>query len=122
MFPEDPSSFMADFGSPVIFGTQTTMALFDQPDHDVMSGRAQSTAYCIEYPSKDLVGLARGDVVLIGITPAGSSIDRKAAAVHRQMLSRVGRSGAIQGDLTAGHSLTMERSPALIWRSCEFGT
>jgi hypothetical protein len=69
MFPEDPSSFMADFGSPVIFGSQTTMALFDRPDHDVLSGRAQSTAYCIEYPSKDLIGLARGDVVLIGITP-----------------------------------------------------
>lgn len=69
MFPEDPSSFMADFGSPVIFGSQATMALFDQPSHDVLSSRSQSTAYCIEYPSTDLRGLKRGDTVLIGITP-----------------------------------------------------
>jgi hypothetical protein len=69
MFPEDTSSFMADLGSPVIFGTQATMALFDRSDHDVLGGRAQSTAYSIEYASKDLIGLARGDVVLIGITP-----------------------------------------------------
>lgn len=69
MFLEDPSSFMADFGSPVIFGSLTTMALFDQPSHDVLNGRSQSTAYCIEYPATDLVGLKRGDVVLIGITP-----------------------------------------------------
>jgi hypothetical protein len=79
MFPEDPSSFMADFGSPVIFGSQTTMALFDRPDHDVLSGRAQSTAYCIEYPSKDLVGLARGDVVLSGSRQAGSSMRPESA-------------------------------------------
>jgi hypothetical protein len=69
MFLEDPSSFMADFGSPVIFGTQTTLALFDQPDTDVIRGRSQSTGYTIEYPATDLRGLAFGDVVLIGITP-----------------------------------------------------
>lgn len=69
MFPEDPSSFMADFGSPVIFGSKTTLALFDRPDTNVLAGRAQSTGYSIEYPSGALVGLARGDVVLIGITP-----------------------------------------------------
>jgi len=71
MFPEDSSSFMADFGSPVICkrtGTTTT-ALFDQPDREVLGGRAQSRAYCIEYPASDLVGLVRGDTVLIGIGP-----------------------------------------------------
>lgn len=74
MFPEDPSSFMADFGSPVIFGSQTTMALFDQPDTNVVHGRAQSTGYTIEYPATDLRGLAFGDTILIGIT-AGWGFD-----------------------------------------------
>lgn len=60
---------MADFGSPVIFGSYTTMALFDRPDMDVLGGRAQSTQYRIEYPASDLPGLGNGNKVLIGIGP-----------------------------------------------------
>lgn len=69
MFLESAASFMADFGSPVIFGGLTTTALFDQPDVDIASGRVQSTQYRIEYPASDLSGLTNGSVVLIGITP-----------------------------------------------------
>lgn len=73
MFLETPTSFMADFGSPVIYEgdgpTQTTTAIFDEPDTDVLAGRAQSTGYRIEYPSTDLLGLSNGDTVLIGIGP-----------------------------------------------------
>jgi hypothetical protein len=69
MFAEDAGAFLRDFGSPVIFGAQTTWALFDQPDTDVLSGRAQSTQYVIEYPRADLVGLANNDIVLVGIEP-----------------------------------------------------
>jgi len=45
------------------------MALFDQPDTDVLSGRAQSTQYRIEYPRGDLPGLTNNSEVLIGIGP-----------------------------------------------------
>lgn len=58
---------MADFGSPVIFGSYATMALFDQPDTDIVSGHVQSTGYRIEYPATDLPGLSQGDSLLIGI-------------------------------------------------------
>lgn len=78
MFLETPASFMADFGSPVIYAgqgnTQGTMALFDQPDTDIMSAHVQSTGYRIEYPQSDLVGLSMDDTVLIGIG-AGWSLD-----------------------------------------------
>ena len=69
MFLEDPKSFMADFGSPVIFGRYTTTALFDQPAADVISNRVQSNQYRIEYPAGDLPGLANGSELLIGIGP-----------------------------------------------------
>lgn len=69
MFLESPASFMADFGSPVIFGAYRTMALFDQPDKEILRGRAQSTGYMITYPATDLVGLGNESTVLIGITP-----------------------------------------------------
>lgn len=78
MFLETPTSFMADFGSPVIYDgqerTQSTFAIFDQPDTDVLAGRAQSTGYRIEYPATDLVGLSNGDTLLIGIG-SGWSLD-----------------------------------------------
>jgi hypothetical protein len=71
VFEELAPAFTADFGSPVIFKRTgaTTTALFDQPDREVLAGRAQSRAYSIEYPASDLVGLVRGDTVLIGIGP-----------------------------------------------------
>lgn len=69
MFLEDPTSFMADFGSPVIFGSYTTTALFDRPDNNLLGGRSQSTEYRIEYPASDLPGLANGSTLLIGIGP-----------------------------------------------------
>ena len=68
MLLEDPSSFMADFGSPVIFESQTTLAIFEQPDSQILVGRVQSTGYSIEYPATKLVGLKNGSTVLIGIT------------------------------------------------------
>lgn len=81
MFLETPMSFMADFGSPVIYDgqgrAQSTMAIFDQPDTDVLAGRAQSTGYRIEYPASDLVGLSNGDTVLIGVGP-GWKLDSNA--------------------------------------------
>jgi hypothetical protein len=73
MFLETTASFMADFGSPVIYGgqgnTQSTTAIFDEPDAGVLSGRATSTGYRIEYPAADLIGLTHGDTVLVGIGP-----------------------------------------------------
>lgn len=73
MFLESPASFMADFGSPVIYAgqgtTQGTMALFDEPDTDIMNGHVQTTGYKIDYPQSDLVGLSIDDTVLIGIGP-----------------------------------------------------
>ncbi len=70
MFAEDLGAFVnADFGSPVIFGVQTTWAHFDEPDADVLTGRAQSTQYRIEYPRAALVGLGNNDVLLIGMGP-----------------------------------------------------
>lgn len=69
MFDEDFRGFLREFGSPVIFGKQTTWATLDQPDADVLTGRAQSTQYRIEYPRADLLGLGNNDVVLIGIGP-----------------------------------------------------
>ncbi len=69
MFTEDAGAFLRDFGSPVIFGSQRTLALFDQPDADVLTGHAQSTQYRIEYPRAALVGLANNNVLLIGIGP-----------------------------------------------------
>lgn len=78
MFLETTPSFMADFGSPVIYTgqgrTQSAMALFDRPDTDVISGRVQTTGYRIEYSVSDLIGLSMNDSVLIGIGP-GWSID-----------------------------------------------
>jgi hypothetical protein len=78
MFLETPASFMADFGSPVLYRsqerTQGTMAIFDRPDTDILSNRVQSTGYRIEYPKDDLIGLSRGDTVLVGIGP-GWSLD-----------------------------------------------
>jgi len=68
MFLEDPSSFMADLGSPVIFESQVTLAFLDRPDTPIMGGRVQSTGYAIEYPANKLVGLKNGSIVLIGIT------------------------------------------------------
>jgi len=69
MIIEDADLFVRDFGSPVIFGIQTTWAILDQPDVDVLGGRAQSTQYRIEYPRAALIGLVNNSVVLIGIGP-----------------------------------------------------
>lgn len=68
MFIEDADVFVRDLGRPVIFGSLTTMALFDQPDTQVLSGRVQSTGYSIEYPASKLIGLKNGSQVLIGIS------------------------------------------------------
>jgi hypothetical protein len=106
----------------VIFGTQTTMALFDRPDHDVLSGRAQSTAYSIEYPvERSRWSRARRCRPDRDYARLEVGFDRKAAAVHR-MLSQSRPFQRQFKVISPPDSLTMERSRALIWRSCEFGT
>lgn len=45
------------------------MAIFEEPDMDVLHGRVQSTQYRITYPRSKLVGLGNNDTVLIGIGP-----------------------------------------------------
>lgn len=67
MFSEDPTAFVADLGSPVIFGRYSTLAIFDEPDQEILGGRAQSTRYCILYPTAALPGLVNASTVLIGI-------------------------------------------------------
>jgi hypothetical protein len=64
-FVEDPDRFLADFGVLVTFGTQTALAIFDQPDSEILSRRAQTTGYRITYSAAKLTGLGNGSVVSI---------------------------------------------------------
>jgi len=65
---ENADAFLVDMGRPVIFGSQAALAIFNQPDSEVLGRRVQSTGYSIEYPATSLVGLKNGDTMLIGIT------------------------------------------------------
>jgi hypothetical protein len=69
VFTETLETFMQDFGVPVLYGSQRTTALYDSPDMQILSQRAQTTGYRIEYPATDLSGLKHGDELVIGTSP-----------------------------------------------------
>lgn len=68
MLFENAGDFLADMGRPVIYGSQASLAIFNQPDSEVLGKRVQSTGYSIEYPAEKLLGLKNADTLLIGIT------------------------------------------------------
>ncbi len=90
MFAEDTAAYMRDFGELVTwygapwavdrsgvsldsskFGPnglrqQTALAIFDQPDDDVLGKRALSRGYEITFPVGQFVGVKHADAVVIG--------------------------------------------------------
>ncbi len=66
MLVEDATAFLKDFGQTVAFGSQSTLAILDQPDSQVLSGHVQTTQYRLTYPTAALTGLVHGSVVTLG--------------------------------------------------------
>ena len=73
MFAEDRATFIKDFGWPVTVGGQKTLALFDQPDVEILSQRVQATMYTMEYQTETLTGLTHGTTVFVFINGAKTS-------------------------------------------------
>lgn len=65
MFTENTAAFLADFGLSATVGAVTATVLLDQPDEEVLSGRAMSRAYDMTYRVADFPTLARGDAVTV---------------------------------------------------------
>lgn len=65
MFLENLDSFLADFGVPVVINGISTMALFDQPGQDILSGRVNSEQYEITYIEAEAPGVTFGALVSI---------------------------------------------------------
>lgn len=65
MFAEDLTPFFntAEFAEIAQFGDLTAPVLFDEPDHDVLSGRGTSTAYSIEFATDAFRELTHGSQV-----------------------------------------------------------
>jgi len=73
MFIENPAAFLADFGIPVIWNGNNpnppVKAIFDQPDSDILSKRAQTRGYRITFLASTLVGIKRTDTIVVqGLT------------------------------------------------------
>jgi hypothetical protein len=64
-FTENLAVFIKDFGVPVAFGSQSTLALFDEPDAVVLGQRAISREYSMVYDATQLTGLVRSSTVTI---------------------------------------------------------
>lgn len=75
MFAENLDIFVGDFGVTVYYGSQTALAIFDQPDALVLSQREISREYLITYQASKLVGLSFDDTVYIGKAPDGWTWD-----------------------------------------------
>lgn len=65
MFAENLPAFLADFGVAAIYGGVTKKVLFDQPGHDILSGRVQSDQYEITYIESDMPKLLFGAQISI---------------------------------------------------------
>jgi hypothetical protein len=75
VFAENLDVFVADFGVTVYFGSQTALAIFDQPDGLILSQRVISRDYRITYEASKLVGLVHGDTVYVGEAGADWTAD-----------------------------------------------
>jgi hypothetical protein len=64
-FAEDPSVFMDD-ADEVVFNGDTALAWLDEPDEEVLQGRAQSTTYALRMLSSAFPMLKHGDTVRMG--------------------------------------------------------
>lgn len=65
--PTGPSLDSSTFG-PNGLVQQTELVLYEQPDTNVLSQRAQSRGYKIKFPSTQFVGIKFKDAVTIGST------------------------------------------------------
>ena len=62
---EDLNAFFTDFAVPVTYGAQTSLAIFDQPDAEILNGRMVSRQYSIRFPVGTFAGLKHGDNVFV---------------------------------------------------------
>lgn len=73
MVTENLAAFLADFGSPLtwngVTATPPVLAIFDQPDTDILSKRVQSRGYKITFLTSTLPNIARNDTIIVkGLT------------------------------------------------------
>ena len=68
MFIEDCSPYFADFGVIAQGGDRQSLVLLDAPEHDVLGGRATSSAYAMTYTTASFPELSHGDQVRLGDT------------------------------------------------------
>ncbi len=68
-FCEPLEVFLSDFSDCCqwsgVTGSDTKPVLFDEPDGEVLSRRANSRGYKITFRASDFVGIQRGDAILV---------------------------------------------------------
>jgi hypothetical protein len=68
MLSENPAGYLQDMGVLAAAGTYQSLVLLDEPDEEILEGRAQTTRYQILYPAGALGALAWKSTVVIGGT------------------------------------------------------
>lgn len=65
MFTENTAVYLADFGVAATVGAVTAQVLLDQPDLEVLGGRALNREFQITFRVADFPALAMGNTVTI---------------------------------------------------------